>query len=212
MVLPRASAHPPEHAGEVRVVERDHLGAVAPPSGARQVVPLRSCEVVRGEAQPQVREACVADHVARVACDHEAAGVPLFRGQGQLRQEALRLHQRLVVDHDELTLVRPTVPLQEDPCALVAQQPQLRAACSSPPSSSSRRDRPRSRRCWSRRACWTRRAAERRPCPSGDWFCFGVFLLWLLTLRTGTGPCQNHTGEKAGLVAEIFLKLIRPLF
>ena len=74
------------------------------------------------------REARVADHVARVARDHEAAGVPLVRGQGQLRREALRLHQRLVVDHDELALVRPAVPLQEDPRALVAQQPQLRAA------------------------------------------------------------------------------------
>ena len=76
----------------------------------------------------QVREARVADHVARVARDHEAAGVPLVRGQGQLRREALRLHQRLIVDHDELALVRPAVPLQEDPGALVAQQPQLRAA------------------------------------------------------------------------------------
>ena len=38
----------------------------------------------------QVREARVADHVARVARDHEAAGVPLVRGQGQLRGEALR--------------------------------------------------------------------------------------------------------------------------
>ena len=71
----------------------------------------------------QIREARVADHVARVACDHEAAGVPLVRGQGQLRREALRLHQRLVVDHDELALVRPAVSLQEDPRALVAQQP-----------------------------------------------------------------------------------------
>ena len=70
----------------------------------------------------------LADHVARVACNHQAAGVPLVRGQGQLRREALRLHQRLVVDHDELALVRPAVPLQEDPRALVAQQPQLRAA------------------------------------------------------------------------------------
>ena len=141
----------------MRVVERDHLGAVAPPGGARQILPLRSCEVVC-EAQPQVlvhvrafvllglhrvvdlghlrlhpavrqiREARVADHVARVACDHEAAGVPLVRVQGQLRREALCLHQRLVVDHDELALVRPTVPLQEDPRALVAQQPQLQAA------------------------------------------------------------------------------------
>ena len=50
------------------------------------------------------------------------------RGQGQLSGEALRLHQRLVVDHDELALVRPAVPLQEDPRALVAQQPQLRSA------------------------------------------------------------------------------------
>ena len=161
-----ALAHPPQHAGEVRVVKRDHLRAVAPPRGPRQILPLCSCEVVRGEAQPQVavhvrafvllglhgveellelchvsvgnlrlhpavrqvREARVADHVARVARDHEAAGVPLVRGQGQLRREALRLHQRLVVDHDELALVRPAVPLQEDPRALVAQQPQLRAA------------------------------------------------------------------------------------
>ena len=30
----------------------------------------------------QIREACVADHVARVARDHQAAGVPLVRGQG----------------------------------------------------------------------------------------------------------------------------------
>ena len=76
----------------------------------------------------QIREARVAAHVARVACDHQAAGVPLVRGQGQLRGEALRLHQRLVVDHDEFALVRPAVPLQEDPRALVALQPQLQAA------------------------------------------------------------------------------------
>ena len=153
-----ALAHPPQHAGEVRVVESNRLRAVAPPCGARQILPLCSCEVVQGEAQPQVlvhvrarlhgveqllelchvglghlrlhpavrqiREARVADHVARVARDHKAAGVPLVRGQGQLRREALRLHQRLV----ELALVRPTVPLQEDPGALVAQQPQLRTA------------------------------------------------------------------------------------
>ena len=49
-----ALARPPQHAGEVRVVERDHLGGVAPPGGARQTLPLCSCEVVRGEAQPQV--------------------------------------------------------------------------------------------------------------------------------------------------------------
>ena len=53
-------------------------------------------------AARQVREARVADHVARVARDHQAAGVFLVRGQGQLRREALRLHQRLIVDHDEL--------------------------------------------------------------------------------------------------------------
>ena len=147
----------------MRVVESNHLRAVAPPRGPRQILPLRSCEVVRGEAQPQVpvhvralvllglhgveelqelrhvglgnlrlhpavgqvREARVADHVARVARDHQAAGVPLVR---QLRGEALRLHQRLVVDHDELALVRPAVSLQQNPRALVAQQPQLRAA------------------------------------------------------------------------------------
>ena len=94
---------------------------------------LELCHVGLGNlrlhpAVGQVREARVADHVARVARDHEAAGVPLVRGQGQLSGEALRLHQRLVVDHDQLALVRPAVPLQEDPRALVAQQPQLRAA------------------------------------------------------------------------------------
>ena len=39
----------------------------------------------------QVREACVADHVARVACNHEAAGVPLVCGQGQLRRELIMM-------------------------------------------------------------------------------------------------------------------------
>ena len=38
----------------------------------------------------QVREARVADHVVRVARDHEAAGVPLVRGQGQLSAPAPR--------------------------------------------------------------------------------------------------------------------------
>ena len=42
----------PEHAGEVRVVESNHLRAVAPPRGPRQILPLCSCEVVPGEAQP----------------------------------------------------------------------------------------------------------------------------------------------------------------
>ena len=54
----------------------------------------------------QVGEARVADHVTRVVGDHQTAGVPLVRGQGQLRREALRLHQRLVVEYDELTLAR----------------------------------------------------------------------------------------------------------
>ena len=94
---------------------------------------LELCHVGLGHlrlhpAVRQIREARVADHVARVARDHEAAWVPLVRGQGQLRREALRLHQSLVVDHDELALVRPAVLLQEDPGALVTQQPQLRPA------------------------------------------------------------------------------------
>ena len=33
-----ALAHPPQHAGEVRVVEGNHLRAVAPPGGARQIL------------------------------------------------------------------------------------------------------------------------------------------------------------------------------
>ena len=41
-----ALARPPQYAGEVRVVEGNHLRAVAPPRG-----PLRSCEVVRGKAR-----------------------------------------------------------------------------------------------------------------------------------------------------------------
>ena len=85
-----------------------------------RVVPVGLGNLRLHPAIGQVREARVADHVARVARDHEAAGVPLVRGQEQLRQEALRLHQRLVVDHDELALVRPAVSLQEDPRALVA--------------------------------------------------------------------------------------------
>ena len=43
-----------QHAGEVRVVEGNHLCAVAPPGGACQILPLCSCEVVQGEVQPQV--------------------------------------------------------------------------------------------------------------------------------------------------------------
>ena len=111
--------------GEVRVVEGDHLGALVllGHHGVEELLELP--QVGLGHLRPhpavrQVGEAGVADHVARVAGDHQAAG-------GQLRREALRLHQRLVVDH-EPALVRPAVPLQEDPRALVAQQPQLRAA------------------------------------------------------------------------------------
>ena len=109
----------------------------APPSrnscfhGVEELLELRHVGLGHLRLHPavrQIREARVADHVARVARDHEAAGVPLVRGQGQLCGEALRLHQRLVVDHDELALVRPAVPFQEDPRALVAQQPQLRSA------------------------------------------------------------------------------------
>ena len=125
-------AHPPEHAGEVRVVEAPSLHRVVPvkffrsrprrsPASGPRSCPgvclhgveelLELCHVGLGNLRlHQVREARVADHVARVARDHEAAGVPLVRGQGQLRREALRLHQRLVVDHDELALVRPAVP------------------------------------------------------------------------------------------------------
>ena len=136
-----ALAHPPQHAGEVRVVEGNHLRAVAPPRGPRQILPLRSCEVVRGEAQPQVpvhvralvllglhgvkelqelshvglgnlrlhpavgqvREARVADHVARVACDHGrqvvgAHDVPRVRRQGQ--GVAVHAHSRGVGGQD----------------------------------------------------------------------------------------------------------------
>ena len=99
----------------------------------------------------QVGEACVADHIAHVAGDRQAAGVPLVRGQGQLCREALRLHQRLVVDHDELALVRP--PVRSGCPAAAAPGRCWRPRCcwkSSRPSSSSKRDRPRSRRCWSR--------------------------------------------------------------
>ena len=115
----------------MRVVEGDRLRAVAfiawSPSNSstlflrsrpRQSPASGSCPGAcaawpprsrRAAAVRQVSEARVADHVARVARDHKAAGVPLVRGQGQLRREALRLHQRLTVDHDELALVRPAV-------------------------------------------------------------------------------------------------------
>ena len=129
-----ALAHPPQHAGEMRVVESNHLRAgqcpsnsstsflrsrprrspasgprscpgacTAWPHGVEELLELRHVGLGHLRLHPavrQIREARVADHVARVARDHKAAGVPLVRGQGQLRGEALGLHQRLVVDHD----------------------------------------------------------------------------------------------------------------
>ena len=71
-----ALAHPPQHAGEVRVVESNHLRAVAPPRGPRQILPLRSCEVVRGEAQPQVPV-----HVRRLC----RASMPAIHAPGETR-------------------------------------------------------------------------------------------------------------------------------
>ena len=117
---------PPPNAGEVRVVRVTI--SVPCPCSARQVLHfvLRSrllglhrveqllelCHVGLGHlrlhlAVRQTCEACVADHVARVARDHKAAG----SWSGQLRREALRLHKSLVIDHDELALVsRRPVP------------------------------------------------------------------------------------------------------
>ena len=112
----------PEHAGEVRVVEGHHLCPPAKSSNMSRrlrclasTTESKSCSSSPASALaiPVLTRlsACVADHVARVAGYHQAAGVPLVRGEGQLRREALRLHQRLIVDHDELALVRPAVPL-----------------------------------------------------------------------------------------------------
>ena len=143
MIRARASlealAHPPQHAGEVFHFVPAKSSKAKPslrsPFMSGRLYCLASTEskshVGLGNlrlhpAVGQVREARVADHVARVACNHQAAGVPLVRGQGHLRREALRLHQ-LVVDHDQLALVRPAA-LQEDPRALVAQQPLSGAA------------------------------------------------------------------------------------
>ena len=88
--------------------------------GVKELLELRHVSLRHLRLHPAVRQICearVADHVARLARDHEAA---------------VGLHQRLVVDHDELALVRPAVPLQEDPRALVAQQPQLRCSLLQP--------------------------------------------------------------------------------
>ena len=101
-------------------------------TGVEQVVEL--CHVGLGHlrlhpAVRQIREACVADHVARLACDHEAAGVLLWCVPPSRSRKTLALW---------LPSSRSSGPLSEA---------WKSAACSSPPSSSSRGDRPRSRRC-----------------------------------------------------------------
>ena len=104
----------------------------------------------------QVREARVADHVARVARDHQAAGVSLFA----VRDSCV---ERLFVCTNALSLImislQPSAPgrLSRSGCPAAAalgrcQGPRCcwtLAACSSSPSSLSERDRPRSR-SWSR--------------------------------------------------------------
>ena len=92
-----AASHTPQHAGEVRVVEGHHLRAVAPP-GRRCLSNSSTLFLQNRPAKPSLRsshvgrlclasaisvftllsEACVADHVARVARDHEAAGFLWF--------------------------------------------------------------------------------------------------------------------------------------
>ena len=79
-------------------------------------------------AVAEIGEAGVADHVAGVAGDHQAAGVAVVGGQRELRGQALGGQQRLVVDHDQLALVGRGVSAQEDSGALVAGQAQLPAA------------------------------------------------------------------------------------
>ena len=154
-----ALAHPLQHAGEVRVVESNHLRAVAPPRGRRQILPLCFCEVVRGEAQPQVpvhvralvllglhgvEQLQQLSHVGRQS--PSSPGVKLVlqttlpvlpaitRQPGFLwfvvRDSCV---ERLFVCTSASSLIMmsshcPAVPLLEDPRALVAQQPQLRAA------------------------------------------------------------------------------------
>ena len=86
------------------------------------------CDLRLDPAVAEVGEAGVADHIAGVARYDQAAGVPVVGGQGQQRGQALGGDQRLVVEHDELALVGAAVPAQEDPGALVAGEPQLRAA------------------------------------------------------------------------------------
>ena len=52
---------------------------------------------------------CQGSAVGECARGVRWGSVPGECGEGQLRREALRLDQRLVVDHDELALVRPAV-------------------------------------------------------------------------------------------------------
>ena len=84
---------------------------------------------------------CVAQvaHAADVDVAHRV--VVSTREDGE-RREALRLHQRLVVDHDELALVRPAVPLQKTRA--------LWLPTAAAPG-----------RCRGPRCCWTSSAAER---------------------------------------------------
>ena len=150
-----AFAHSPEHAGKVRVVEGDHLRAVA-----HRVVPSNSSTLFLrsrpGEAQPQVHvralvllgltllsdksEACVADHVTHVARDHRQPGFLWF----------------VVVDHNKLAGASrhpaPGRPSRSNCLAAALGRCRGPRCCwtPSPPSSSLGRDRPRSRRCWSR--------------------------------------------------------------
>ena len=90
----------------------------------------------------------------RLCCPDQAAGVSLVRGQ-QLRGGLLVCALLLIMMRSHWC-VPPLAPgrAARSGCPAAAA-PGLRccwtpAACSSPPSSSSGRDRPRSRRCWSR--------------------------------------------------------------
>ena len=62
------------------------------------------------------------------ATSASAISVTLLSDKFVLCREALRLRQRLIVDHDELALVRPAVPLQEDLALWLPSKPQLRPA------------------------------------------------------------------------------------
>ena len=87
-------------------------------TSSRRAARLELCHVGLGHLRVrQIREARVADHVARC---------PRSRGsQGQLSRGSSSASAHC--DHDELALVRPAVPLQEDAGDSGAQQPQLRA-------------------------------------------------------------------------------------